>query len=240
MVLAKLMMPISEEAAFGGTPQFSDIAEMAEVARQTGFDALWFADHFTFGTPEEGQRGVWEAFTMMAAVAARVPGITIGSLVACTGFRNPGVVAKMTEAIDDISGGRFVLGLGAGWHKPEYDMFHLPWDHRYGRFKDSISIISPLLRTGTADYEGPFFSATEALNIPGGPRRAEGGPPILVGTNGQKMMRLTAQFADAWNSDWHHDPSTLLPMLAELDTACEDVGRDPYNHTGRFQRLVRD
>ena len=84
-----LMVPSSEDAAFGGTPHFSDSAEMAEAARQAGFDALWFADHFTFGTPEEGQRGMWEAFTMMAAVAARVPDITIGSLVACTGLLVP-------------------------------------------------------------------------------------------------------------------------------------------------------
>jgi alkanesulfonate monooxygenase SsuD/methylene tetrahydromethanopterin reductase-like flavin-dependent oxidoreductase (luciferase family) len=133
----------------------------------------------------------------------------------------------MAESIDEISEGRFILGVGAGWHQPEYEMFHLPWSHRFGRFKDSISIINPLLRTGRADYEGEYFSATEAMNLPGGPRRAEGGPPILVGTNGPKTMRLAAQFADAWNSDWHHDPSTVLPRLAELDKACEDVGRDP-------------
>jgi hypothetical protein len=113
-----LMMPISEEAAFGGTPQFTDIVEMAQGARDIGIDTLWFADHLTFGTPEDGQRGVWEAFTLMAAVAARVPDVKIGALVACTGYRNPGIIAKMTEMIDEISDGRFILGLGAGWHQP--------------------------------------------------------------------------------------------------------------------------
>lgn len=220
-----LMMPISEEAAFGGTPRFSDIVEMAEVARRTGFDAIWFADHFTFGTPEDGQRGVWEAFTMMAGVAARVPDITIGSLVACTGFRNPGVVAKMTEAVDEISDGRFVLGLGAGWHQPEYDQFGMPFDYRVSRFEDALRIIHPLLRQGQATYQGRFFSADGAVNKPRGPRPA--GAPILIGSTGDRMLRLVAEFADAWNTVWHNDAEAVRPLMDKVDAACRHAGRDP-------------
>lgn len=225
-----LMMPISEEAAFGGTPHFTDIIEMAEIARDIGVDALWFADHFTFGTPEDGQRGVWEAFTMMAAVAARVPDLRIGSLVACTGFRNPGVIAKMTEAIDDISGGRFILGLGAGWHQPEYDQFGLPFDHRVTRFEESIRIIHPLLREGKATSEGRFFSAQDAVNKPRGPRPA--GAPILVGSTGDRMLGIIARYADAWNTVWHNDVEPVKPLMDKVDEACRHAGRDP-------QTLVR-
>lgn len=222
-----LMMPISEEAAFGGTPHFSDIVEMAEIARDIGVDTLWFADHFTFGTPEEGQRGVWEAFTVVAAVAARVPDVRIGSLVACTGFRNPGVIAKMTEAIDDISGGRFILGLGAGWHKPEYDQFGMPFDHRVTRFEEAIRIIHPLLREGKATSEGRFYSADGAVNRPRGPRPA--GAPILVGSTGERMLRIIAQYADAWNTVWHNDAEAVHPLMDKVDEACLHVGRAPQS-----------
>jgi alkanesulfonate monooxygenase SsuD/methylene tetrahydromethanopterin reductase-like flavin-dependent oxidoreductase (luciferase family) len=220
-----LMVPISEGAAFGGTPHFTDIAEMAEVARQVGFDALWFADHFPFGTPAEGQRGMWEAFTMMAGVAARVPDITIGSLVACTGFRNPGVIAKMTESIDDISGGRFILGLGAGWHQPEFDQFGLPFDYRVSRFEDAIRIIHPLLRQGEATWEGQFYSAKDAVNRPRGPRPA--GAPILIGSTGDRMLGLVAEYADAWNTVWHNDAEAVRPLMDKVDAACRHIGRDP-------------
>lgn len=225
-----LMVPISEEAAFGGTPHFSDIAEMAETARQVGFDALWFADHFTFGTPEEGQRGMWEAFTMIAGVAARVPDIRLGTLVACTGFRNPGLIAKLTESIDDISGGRFILGLGAGWHQPEYDQFGMPFDYRVSRFEDAIRIIHPLLRTGAATHEGRFYSADHAVNQPRGPRPQ--GAPILVGSSGDRMLGMVAEYADAWNTVWHNDAEAVRPLMDKVDEACRHVGRDP-------QTLVR-
>ena len=220
-----LMMPISEGAAFGGTPHFSDIIEMAGVARDIGVDTLWFADHFTFGTPEDGQRGVWEAFTLMAAVAARVPDVKIGSLVACTGFRNPGVVVKMTEMIDEISDGRFILGLGAGWHQPEYDQFGMPFDHRVTRFEESIRIIHPLLRQGEATVEGRFFSAKDAVNKPRGPRAA--GAPILVGSTGDRMLGIIAEYADAWNTVWHNNADDVRPLMDKVDAACLATDRDP-------------
>src|SRR5699024_8668910 len=138
----------------------SDMVEMAWVARDAGFEVIWFADHFSFESADSDEvRGVWECWTMMAAVAAQVPNVQIGSLVACTGFRNPGLIAKMTEAIDEISDGRCILGLGAGWHQPEYRQFGFPFDHRVSRFEDAIRIIHPLLREGKATYDGRFFQA---------------------------------------------------------------------------------
>ncbi len=220
-----LMVPISEGAAFGETPHFRDMVEMARVATDVGFDALWFADHFTFGSVEEGYRGVWDCWTMMAGVAAATEKIQIGSLVASTGYRTPGVIAKMSEAIDDISDGRFILGLGAGWHEPEYEMFGLPFDHRVSRFDEAIRIIQPLLRAGEADVQGEFFQANAAVNVPRGPQTS--GPPILVGSNGPRMLRLLARYADAWNTVWHKDTTRLRDQLVKVDEACLDVGRDP-------------
>ena len=221
------IMPISDLGAFGPTPRFRDMLEMTQVAEALGYDAVWIPDHFIVKQEPTPLRGVWEGWTTLAGIAAATSRITLGVFVTCLGWRNPGIVAKMAENLDEISGGRFVLGLGAGWHEPEYTMFGMPFDHRVSRFEDAIKIIQPLLREGRVDYRGPYYQAHEAVNLPRGPRGAEGGPPILVGTSGPRMMRLTATYADAWNSDWHHDPSTVVPLLAQLDAACEDVGRDP-------------
>lgn len=221
-----LMLPIGESSHFGPTPRFADMVEMAQTAREVGFEAIWFADHFLFENAETGDvRGVWEAFTMMAAVAAAVPDVQIGSLVACTGFRNPGLIAKSAETIDEISGGRFILGLGAGWHKPEYDAFGYPFDYRVSRFEESIQIMHDMLREGTATLEGEFFQARNAVNRPRGPRAT--GAPILVGSSGDRMLGLIARYADAWNTVWHTDPAKAAALLPKVDAACEAVGRDP-------------
>jgi alkanesulfonate monooxygenase SsuD/methylene tetrahydromethanopterin reductase-like flavin-dependent oxidoreductase (luciferase family) len=220
-----LNVPITEKGHFGETPRYEDVIEIAQAAHESGFDALWFADHFSF-TDDEGEiRGVWEVFTMMAAVAAVVPGLQIGTLVACTGFRNPGLIAKMAESIDEISDGRFILGLGAGWHKPEYDQFGMPFDHRVSRFEDAIKIIHPLLREGKADYQGKYFSANNAVNAPKGPRTS--GPPILIGSSGQRMLGLLARYGDAWNTGWHSSTDRVIPQLERVNQACIDAGRDP-------------
>ncbi|MGI9253685.1 MAG: LLM class flavin-dependent oxidoreductase, partial [Thermomicrobiales bacterium] len=219
-----LLLPMGEATSFGDTVRFTDLVEMVETAEQSGFDVAWLIDHFVFRMGGE-ERGVWECWTMMAGVAARTQRIQIGSLVACTGFRNAGVIAKMAESIDEISGGRFILGLGAGWHEPEYDMFGFPFDHRVTRFEEAVEVIYPLLRTGQANVEGTFSSAVDAVNRPKGPRAS--GAPILVGSSGERMLRIIARYADAWNTVWHSDPAKVAELMAQVDEACVEVGRDP-------------
>ncbi|MCC6790056.1 MAG: LLM class flavin-dependent oxidoreductase [Thermomicrobiales bacterium] len=223
------MMPISERHTFGGTPRFRDIVEMATVAEAAGYDTVWIADHLIIRLEFEGNvpRGVWEGWTTLAGLAAATSTIKIGVLVSCAGFRNPGITAKMAEMVDEISDGRLILGLGAGWHEPEYEMFGFPFDHRVSRFEDAIRIIAPLLRTGQADYQGEYFQARDAFNSPRGPRAAEGGPPILIGTKGPRMLGLAAEFADAWNSEWVKEPDLLKPMIELVDSAMIANGRDP-------------
>jgi alkanesulfonate monooxygenase SsuD/methylene tetrahydromethanopterin reductase-like flavin-dependent oxidoreductase (luciferase family) len=226
---AGFMMPISERFTFGRTPRFRDIVEMARVAEDAGYDTVWISDHLIVQFEYDGNavRGVWEGWTTLAGLAAATSRITIGVLVTCLGWRHPSIVAKMAENVDEISDGRFILGVGAGWHKPDYDMFGFPFDHRVSRFENAIKIIQPLLRIGRADYQGDFFQVNDAQNLPRGPRAAEGGPPIMVGTKGPRMMRLTAEYADAWNGDWARAASEIVPMLDALNEACMAVGRDP-------------
>jgi alkanesulfonate monooxygenase SsuD/methylene tetrahydromethanopterin reductase-like flavin-dependent oxidoreductase (luciferase family) len=133
----------------------------------------------------------------------------------------------MAETIDDINRGNFVLGLGCGWHADEYHMFGLPFDHRVDRFEEALRIISPLVRTGQASFEGEYYQAREAINFPRGPRWREGGPPILFGANKPRMMRLTALYADAWNADWQDNAEIVAERMKLLDEACLEVGREP-------------
>lgn len=227
-----IMLPIADQDAYTNdatTDGFKEMVAMARLAVDAGFEALWLPDHFILQLEREGNRprGVWECWTTCAGLAAAVPEVTIGALVACTGFHAPGSIAKMAESIDGISGGRFVLGLGCGWHQPEYERYGFLFDHRVDRFEEALQIISPLLREGEATFAGHYYQTRGAVNYPRGPRGHKGGPPILIGANRPRMLRLTARFADVWNADWQREPATVAAQSAELDRACEEIGRDP-------------
>src|SRR5690554_4524620 len=149
------MLPVREGTMGGKTPRFTDHVSMSRLARDVGFEGLWVADHLTH-PHDDGTIGSWEAWTLMSALANAVPDIQIGPLVTCVGFRNPGLIAKMTEMINEISDGRFILGMGAGWNKDEYDRFGFPFDYRASRFEESIEIVHGLLRNGEATLDGEF------------------------------------------------------------------------------------
>jgi alkanesulfonate monooxygenase SsuD/methylene tetrahydromethanopterin reductase-like flavin-dependent oxidoreductase (luciferase family) len=221
------IMPISDLSAFGATPRFSDMLEMTLTAEAAGLDAVWVPDHFIVIEEGKPDRGVWEAWTTLAALAARTSRIQIGVFVTCVLWRNPAIVAKMAEMLDEISNGRFVLGLGAGWHEPEFDMFGFSFDRRATQFEEAVEVIAPMVREGRADFHGEYVNVTNAFNAPRGPRGAEGGSPIMIGTTGQRMLRNTAKYADAWNSNWERSPEKVQALMGQLDAACAEIGRDP-------------
>ncbi len=224
------MLPISERSAFGAPVRFRDMLQMTRHAESIGLDAVWLADHFLVRPPvaPDGEEwGVWDVFTALAGLAQGTDSIQLGTLVACLGWRNPAIVARMVETVEEISGGRVIFGTGAGWHEPEYTAYGLPWDHRVGRFEDAIVILDELLRTGRSEHRGRFFSTENAISQPRGPRAATGGPPILVGSTGHRMLRLTATYADGWNTVWHPTAAETKPLIALVDEACAGVGRDP-------------
>ena len=228
-----LMVPLGEGSAFGGldAPGYEQILEIVRAADAAGVEIAWFADHFSSPPNSEidRERGCWEAFTLMAGLAGatRDLGIHYGPLVTCGGFRNPGLLARMTETLDEVTGGKFVLGLGAGWHQPEYDAWDYPFDHRVSRFEDTISIVAELLRDGKSTYAGTYASTNGATNTPRGPRAATGGAPLLVGSQGERMLGILARHADAWNVGWQHEVEAVRPAMAKLDAALAAAGRDP-------------
>ncbi|MGH2487445.1 MAG: LLM class flavin-dependent oxidoreductase [Ktedonobacterales bacterium] len=220
-----LMLPIDEKALAGETPRFRDISSIARTAEQVGFDSLWVADHLIFGPLGKDEEGTWECFTLLSALAAVTSRVTLGPLVACTSFRNPALLAKMADTLDDISEGRFVLGLGAGWHEPEYQSFGYPFDHLATRFEESLVIIVPLLRKGSVSYSGKYVSTGVALLRPRGP--SNGAMPILIGAHRPRMLGLIARYADAYNTAWHMDPAIVTQRWDDVKAACKAIDRDP-------------
>ena len=185
-------------------------------------------DFTAYGIPAETRAGWWDCWSILAALAAITTEVELGTIVACVGFRNPALLAKMADTIDEISGGRLILGLGAGYHEPEHRAFGYPFDHLVGRFEEALQIIHPLLRKGAVDFHGKYHQATECELRPRASRSA--GPPILIGTarpDRPRMLRLCAQYADYWNIVWANQISDLLPALQAIDAACAKTGRDP-------------
>ncbi len=208
----------------GITPRFRDVQAMARAAESLRLDSFWAWDHLLYRDPFP-ETGCWEAFTFLGALAASTSRITLGTLVACTAFRNPALLAKMADSLDEISDGRFVLGLGCGWHAPEFAAFGYPFDHRVGRFEEALQIIAPLLRTGRVDFRGRYYRTHDAALRPRGPSPA--GPPLWIGAKRPRMLRLTAQYADAWNTDLVVRPERVTELRQQLHAACAAVGRDP-------------
>ena len=217
-------LPVSEDDEGRGF-RYAELRAMAQRAEADGFDSFWVYDHLLYRFREDPTRGVWEAWTLLAALAEATTRVELGALVMCTAFRNPALLAKMADTLDEVSGGRLILGLGAGWHRPEFDAFGYPFDHKVDRFEEALNIIVPLLREGRVTFEGAHERAVTAELVPRGPRR--NGPPILIGAFGPRMLRLTARHADAWNTCWLGDAVALAPRRAELEAACAEVGRDP-------------
>jgi probable F420-dependent oxidoreductase len=220
-----LFVPHFELPWNGSTLRWAEIAAIAQRAEEVGFDSFWVPDHLLYRFPQVHPQGAWDAWSLLAALAATTRTMEIGPLVACSSFRNPALIAKMADTIDEISDGRLILGLGAGWHEPEYTAFGFPFDHRVSRFEEALQIITALLRTGHVDFAGTYYTARDCELRPRGPRPA--GPPIVVGTSSPRMLRLTARYADGWNVDRQNDVAGVQALNARVDEACHDVGRDP-------------
>jgi len=221
-------VPIAEDKGRHGTPRWADISRMARRAEEVGFDSVWVEDHLLFRHEGRPVQGVWEGWSLLAAIAAVTSRVEIAPLVTCSSFRQPALLAKMADTIDEISGGRLIVGLGAGWHEPEYRAFGFPYDQRVSRFEEALAIVSGLLRDGRIDFDGRFYQARECELRPRGPRA--GGPPILIGSIGERMLGLAARHADLWNAYFTHTknrPENVPALRERVDAACRAAGRDP-------------
>ena len=218
------IIPMGEDGDTGESPRYADIRALALQAEAAGFDSVWVYDHLLYRFPDRPTLGIWECWTILAALAEATERVELGTLVMPVSWRNPALLAKMATTVDEISNGRLILGLGAGWHDPEYDAFGYPTDHKVSRFGEALVLICELIRTGRADMDGRWTTARDAVLVP--PARPD--IPILVAAFGPRMLGLTAQHADAWNTAWHGLPDErMADGRAALAEACERIGRDP-------------
>jgi alkanesulfonate monooxygenase SsuD/methylene tetrahydromethanopterin reductase-like flavin-dependent oxidoreductase (luciferase family) len=229
-----VVVPMSVSDGPGQMPSWPQVRAFGEYAEAVGLDSLWVCDHLLAGPPDDG---IHEGWTILAALAASTRRVELGQLVMCTSFRHPALLAKMATTADTVSGGRLILGLGAGWYDPESEAFGYPTDHRAGRFGEAIGIIGPLVRGETVTLAGRYYQVRDAVLRPPPERPI----PILVAAQGRRMLRLTARYADAWNTAWYGLPDELLHRrLADLDAALEAGGRDPATLRRTVGMEVRD
>ena len=199
---------------------------MARAAEDVGFDSIWVGDHLLYRGDDGPERGPWDAWTLLAALAASTKRVQLGPLVACTAFHPPGVIARMAATLAEVSGGRFVLGLGAGWNEEEFRAFGLPFDHSVSRFEEAFAIIRRLLSDERVTLAGSHFQAQDAVLIPAPPTR----PRLMVGSNGPRMLSITLPHVDVWNT-WYEDYGNIAEGFAALNdrisVAARAAGRDP-------------
>lgn len=220
-----LVLIIAEHRELRRAYSYQKTREIAQQAEEAGFDSLWLYDHMLYRGEDHPTIGIWECWTFLSALADATHRAEIGTLVVCNSFRNPALLAKMALTLDEVSGGRLILGLGAGWNKPEFDTFGWPFDHRVSRFEEALKIIRPLIKEGRVDFEGKYYQAHNCEIRPLGPRKA--GPPIMIGSFGKRMLGLTARYADLWNTGYLGSVDTLTSPRAELESACREASRDP-------------
>ena len=208
--------------------RWPELRAIARTAEDVGFDSIWLGDHLLYRYASGETRGPWEAWTTLAGLAEATERIALGPLVAATAFHVPFMLAKLASTVDEISGGRLVLGIGAGWNATEFDALGAPFDHRISRFEEAFTIVRTLLQDGAIDFEGEFFTARDAELLPR-PARA-GGPPLLIGSSGPRMLEATIPYVDAWNAwyaDTRNSPAGVAPLRTLVDDAARTAGRDP-------------
>jgi alkanesulfonate monooxygenase SsuD/methylene tetrahydromethanopterin reductase-like flavin-dependent oxidoreductase (luciferase family) len=218
-----------------------ELRQMALVAESIGVDSIWLGDHLMYryddGRPP---RGPFEAWSTMAALAAVTERVQIGPLVASLGFHTPPMIAKKAATIDRISDGRFILGIGSGWNEAEYRGYGFPYDHRVSRFAEALAIIRELFASGECTFHGDWHDIEGALLFPKPVQ--PGGPPLMLGSFGSRMLRIAlphVQMWNAWNYDYGNTREGLAALLAQIDAACETVGRDPATLERTVCPLVR-
>ncbi len=228
-----LFLPETEFRRGPEVARWQELREMAERAEAVGFDSLWLVDRLLFPGGDDflgygitETHGGWEAWSLTAALAAVTTRVDLGQYVTNSLFRNPALLAKIADTVDEISGGRLILSVGAGDGGGDAPMFGYADDHRVGRFAEALAILTSLLRGDTIDFEGRYYRASGAVLRPRGPRPQ--GPPLLIGSQlGPRMLDLVVRYADLWNTYLWTRPEKVAEALAPLDAALAAAGRDP-------------
>ncbi len=206
--------------------RWPEYASMARAAEEAGFDSIWVGDHYLYRGDGRPERGPWESWTVLSALAAITERVRLGPLVASLAFHNPAVLAKKAATLAEVSGGRLNLGVGAGWNRTEFHAFGIPFDHRASRFEEAFEIVRRLLDGERVTHEGRFHSVDDAILVPASHHR----PRLVTGTEGERLLRATLPHVDGWNT-WFDDignsPEGFAAGNEHISTIAREVGRDP-------------
>ncbi len=206
--------------------RWPEVAAIARAAEESGYDSIWVGDHLLYRGGGRPERGPWDSWTQLAGLAVLTKRVRLGPLVAATAFHSPGVIARMAASIDEISGGRFVLGLGAGWNETEFRAFGFPFEKTVSRFEESFEIVRRLLAGEHVTLKGTFHSVEDAVLLPPPRRRV----PLMLGSNGARMLAIALPHVEAWNtwfSSYGNTVDGFANLRADIDAACVRAGRDP-------------
>jgi alkanesulfonate monooxygenase SsuD/methylene tetrahydromethanopterin reductase-like flavin-dependent oxidoreductase (luciferase family) len=198
---------------------------MARAAEEVGFDSIWVGDHQLYRGDGRPERGPWEAWSLLGGLAAVTSRVRLGPLVACTAFSPPAVLAKRAATVHEISGGRLVLGLGAGWNEPDFRAFGVPFDHRVSRFEESFEVIRRLVAGERVTFHGRFVDVEDCVLLP-----PVTGPGLMIGSNSPRMLSIALPHVAWWNTwfSWYRNTAEGFAALnATIDQACLAAGREP-------------
>jgi probable F420-dependent oxidoreductase len=206
--------------------RWAEVVAIARAAEEGGFDSIWLGDHLLYRGDGRPERGPWDVWTQLAALAAATERVRLGPLVSCTAFHPPGLLARMAASVDEVSGGRLVLGIGAGWNEAEFRAFGIPFDHRVSRFEEAFEIVRRLVAGERVTFSGRFYAVEDAVLLPPPARRI----PLMIGANAPRMLSIALLHVESWNT-WHthygNTPDGFARHNAEVSEAAERAGRDP-------------
>lgn len=206
--------------------RWPEVAAIARAVEESGFDSIWLGDHLLYRGVGKPERGPWDVWTQLAALAAITSRVTLGPLVTATPFYAPGLLARMAASVDEISRGRLVLGVGAGWNETEFRAFAFPFDNLVSRFAESFEIVRRLLAGERVTFAGRFVSVQDAVILPRPARRI----PLMIGSNGPRMLATALPYVDGWNtwfSSYGNTVDGFAKLSAEIDEAARRAGRRP-------------
>ena len=210
--------------------RWPEVAAIARAAEDSGFASIWVGDHLLYRADGRPDRGPWDVWTQLAALAAITTRVRLGPLVAATAFHAPGILARMAASVDEVSGGRLVLGLGAGWNEPEFRAFGIPSDRLASRFEEAFEIVRRLIAGERVTFNGRFHTVDEAVILPRPARRMT----LMIGSKGARMLAIALPHVHAWNAwySWYaNTPEGFASLRVEIDAACRRAGRQPGDIT---------
>jgi alkanesulfonate monooxygenase SsuD/methylene tetrahydromethanopterin reductase-like flavin-dependent oxidoreductase (luciferase family) len=207
----------------GHVLSYRELRDYALQAEDLGFDSVWVYDHTVFEFPGREPEATLECWTVLTGLAEATRRVELGTFVICTAFRNPALLAKMAVTLDELSNQRLILGIGAGWHEPEFVRFGIPFDHLVDRFEEAVQIIAPLVREGRVDFQGRYSQANDCVMLPPPTRRI----PLMIASKRPRMNRLAAQYADSWNTNMLPNVQAMLPGRDAVLAAAQEIGRTP-------------